>query len=40
MNTTVTEVQNQEQLEACFAIRKAIFVEEQGVPAEDEFDQY
>ncbi|WP_145044858.1 GNAT family N-acetyltransferase [Paenibacillus xylanexedens] len=40
MNTTVVEVNNQELLEACFAIRMAIFVEEQGVPAEDEFDAY
>ncbi|WP_145408991.1 GNAT family N-acetyltransferase [Paenibacillus xylanexedens] len=40
MNTTVVEVNNQELLEACFAIRMAIFVEEQRVPAEDEFDAY
>ncbi|KQY79963.1 hypothetical protein ASD24_18670 [Paenibacillus sp. Root52] len=40
MNTTVVEVNNQELLEACFAIRMSIFVEEQGVPAEDEFDAY
>ena len=40
MNITVVEVNNQELLEACFAIRMAIFVEEQGVPAEDEFDAY
>ncbi|MGO4732767.1 GNAT family N-acetyltransferase [Paenibacillus sp. 2KB_22] len=40
MNTTIVEVNNQELLNACFAIRTAIFVEEQGVPATDEFDAY
>ncbi|MET1172279.1 GNAT family N-acetyltransferase [Paenibacillus amylolyticus] len=40
MNTTIVEVNNQELLDACFAIRTAIFVEEQGVPAADEFDVY
>lgn len=40
MNTTIVEVDNQELLDACLAIRTAIFVEEQGVPAEDEFDAY
>ncbi|MDQ0173268.1 GNAT family N-acetyltransferase [Paenibacillus tundrae] len=40
MNITVVEVNNQELLEAVFAIRTAIFVEEQGVSAEDEFDAY
>ncbi|KAA8753428.1 MULTISPECIES: GNAT family N-acetyltransferase [Paenibacillus] len=40
MNTTIVEVNNQELLDACFAIRTAIFVEEQGVPATDEFDAY
>lgn len=40
MNTTIVEVTNQELLDACFAIRTAIFVEEQGVPAADEFDVY
>ncbi|WP_336782472.1 GNAT family N-acetyltransferase [Paenibacillus illinoisensis] len=40
MNTTIVEVDNQELLDACFTIRTAIFVEEQGVPAEDEFDAY
>ncbi|WP_338707338.1 GNAT family N-acetyltransferase [Paenibacillus amylolyticus] len=40
MNTTIVEVNNQELLDACFAIRTAIFVEEQGVPAADEFDAY
>ncbi|WFR63869.1 GNAT family N-acetyltransferase [Paenibacillus amylolyticus] len=40
MNTTIVEVTNQELLDACFAIRTAIFVEEQGVPASDEFDAY
>ena len=27
-------------LEDCFEIRKCVFVEEQGVPLENEFDQY
>ncbi|MBM6383641.1 MAG: GNAT family N-acetyltransferase [Paenibacillus sp.] len=40
MNTTIVEVDNQELLDACFAIRTAIFVEEQGVSAEEEFDTY
>ncbi|MEK4438747.1 MULTISPECIES: GNAT family N-acetyltransferase [Paenibacillus] len=40
MNTTIVEVDNQELLDACFAIRTAIFVEEQGVSAEEEFDAY
>ncbi|PQP84269.1 GNAT family N-acetyltransferase [Paenibacillus sp. PCH8] len=40
MNTTIVEVNNQELLDACFAIRMAIFVEEQGVSAADEFDAY
>lgn len=40
MNTTIVEVTNQELLDACFAIRTAIFVEEQGVSAVDEFDAY
>lgn len=29
-----------EDLKAAFAIRKEVFVEEQGVPLEDEFDQF
>lgn len=40
MNTMIVEVTNQELLDACFAIRTAIFVEEQGVPSADEFDAY
>lgn len=40
MNTTIVEVNNQEMLDTCFAIRSAIFVEEQGVTAEEEFDAY
>lgn len=40
MNTTIVEVDTQELLDACFAIRTAIFVEEQGVSAEEEFDAY
>ncbi|MGG2025889.1 GNAT family N-acetyltransferase [Gottfriedia sp. S16(2024)] len=38
MNTK--KVTNEDELEIAFAIRKDIFVKEQGVPLEDEFDQY
>ncbi|XZF77956.1 GNAT family N-acetyltransferase [Bacillus sp. AL-1R] len=38
MNTK--KITNEEQLKIAFAIRKDIFVKEQGVPLEDEFDQY
>ncbi|WP_129691342.1 GNAT family N-acetyltransferase [Gottfriedia acidiceleris] len=38
MNTK--KVINEEELKIAFAIRKEIFVKEQGVPLEDEFDQY
>lgn len=31
---------NETMLEDCFEIRKCVFVEEQGVPLENEFDQY
>ena len=31
---------NQTMLDDCFEIRKCVFVEEQGVPLENEFDQY
>jgi predicted GNAT family N-acyltransferase len=34
------KVMNEEELEIAFAIRREIFVKEQGVPLEDEFDQY
>ncbi|CDR61127.1 GNAT family N-acetyltransferase [Staphylococcus schweitzeri] len=34
------KVINQQMLEDCFAIRKKVFVEEQGVPAENEIDGY
>jgi predicted GNAT family N-acyltransferase len=40
MNITVVEANTPELLDACFAIRMAIFVEEQGVPASDEFDAF
>lgn len=40
MNITIVEANSQKLLDACFAIRTAIFVEEQGVPAADEFDAY
>lgn len=30
----------EEDLQAAFAVRKQVFVEEQGVPIEDEFDQF
>lgn len=30
----------EEDLKTAFAIRKAVFVEEQGVPLEDEFDEF
>ena len=33
-------VQNQQQLEEAFAIRKKVFVEEQNVSLEEEIDQY
>ncbi|UMT79087.1 GNAT family N-acetyltransferase [Staphylococcus roterodami] len=34
------KVINQQMLEDCFAIRKKVFVEEQGVPEENEIDDY
>ena len=36
----VTYVKNEEELNIAFEIRKEIFVKEQGVPLEDEFDQF
>ncbi len=36
----VKRISNEEDLTSAFAIRKQVFVEEQGVPLEDEFDQY
>lgn len=38
MNTK--KIIEESDLEKAFYIRKAVFVEEQGVPLEDEFDQY
>lgn len=37
---TVKEITTEEQLQAAFAIRKAVFVEEQHVPLADEFDDF
>lgn len=36
----IKRINNEEELEKAFAIRKEIFVEEQGVGLEDEFDQF
>ncbi len=36
----ITEIQQQEDLDAAFAIRKAVFVEEQKVPFEEEYDEF
>lgn len=33
-------INNDEELQAAFAIRKQVFVNEQGVPVKDEFDQF
>ena len=40
MPVTVTIVQTPEEFEACCAIRKAVFVDEQAVPLELEMDEY
>lgn len=40
MNITIVDADSQALLDACFAIRTAIFVEEQGVSAAEEFDAY
>ena len=40
MPVTVTLVQTREEFEACCAIRKTVFVEEQAVPLELEMDEY
>ncbi|MFC8953356.1 GNAT family N-acetyltransferase [Streptomyces sp. NPDC057101] len=37
---TVREAVGAEDLEACFAVRREVFVEEQGVPRELEYDAY
>ncbi|WP_172199411.1 GNAT family N-acetyltransferase [Saccharibacillus qingshengii] len=34
------QITTNEQLEQAFAIRREVFVDEQGVPLEDEFDEY
>ncbi|MET9931194.1 MULTISPECIES: GNAT family N-acetyltransferase [unclassified Streptomyces] len=36
----VREVRGDEDREACFAVRREVFVEEQGVPRELEYDAY
>ncbi|WP_017814643.1 GNAT family N-acetyltransferase [Paenibacillus shenyangensis] len=40
MTREVIEVQNQQQLDACFAIRRKVFIEEQNVPEHIEIDDY
>ncbi|MEK4522075.1 GNAT family N-acetyltransferase [Psychrobacillus sp. FSL W7-1457] len=37
---TVEKITTEEALKNAFNIRKSVFVEEQGVPLEDEFDQF
>ena len=39
-DTVFQIAKNKRMLEDCFEIRKCVFVEEQGVPLENEFDQY
>lgn len=36
----VRKIQNQEDLEKAFAIRKEVFVKEQNVPAQEEYDNH
>lgn len=38
--TTYKKITNEEDLKKAFHIRKTVFVDEQGVALEDEFDQY
>lgn len=40
MEIMIIKVSNSIELEHAFAIRKKVFVEEQGVPLEDEFDSF
>ena len=40
MHHTITSVQTPEDLNACYDIRKAVFVAEQAVPLELELDEY
>lgn len=40
MPVTITIVQTRAEFEACYAIRKTVFVEEQAVPLELELDEY
>lgn len=37
---TVSTIQSKADLETVFAIRREVFVEEQNVPAEDEYDEF
>jgi predicted GNAT family N-acyltransferase len=37
---TVNRITVDEDLKTAFCIRKEVFVEEQGVPLEDEFDEF
>lgn len=37
---TIKEIKTEEQLQAAFSIRKAVFVEEQLVPLAEEFDEF
>ena len=39
MPVTITIVQTPAEFEACYAIRKTVFVEEQAVPLELELDR-
>ena len=39
-DTVFQIAKNERMLEDCFEIRKCVFVKEQGVPLENEFDQY
>lgn len=40
MEITIIKVSNYIELENAFSIRKQVFVEEQGVPLKDEFDEF
>ncbi|WP_068622636.1 GNAT family N-acetyltransferase [Paenibacillus tuaregi] len=40
MEITIAKVSNSIELEHAFSIRKKVFVEEQGVPLKDEFDEF
>lgn len=40
MSTEARFVKNSEDMEAAYSIRKRVFVDEQGVPAENEYDEH